>query len=154
MKSCFFIGHRDTPPEVYPVLQAAVEQHIVEYGVTEFFVGNYGVFDRMAARAVVAAKEKFPEVTLDMLLPYHPIECPVECPRGFDATFYPPGMENVPRRFAILRANRYMVDNVDYLIAYAWHLVSNARELLQYAQRRRTVFTNLANEQGALAHHL
>ena len=36
----------------------AIEQHIVEYGVTEFIVGNYGGFDHMAAKAVIAAKER------------------------------------------------------------------------------------------------
>ena len=35
-KSCFFIGHREASEEIYPALYAAVEQHIVEYGVTEF----------------------------------------------------------------------------------------------------------------------
>ena len=37
-KSCFFIGHRETSEEIYPALYAAVEQHILEYGVTEFIV--------------------------------------------------------------------------------------------------------------------
>ena len=48
-KSCFFIGHRETSEAIYPTLYAAVEQHILEYGVTEFIVGHYGVFDRLAA---------------------------------------------------------------------------------------------------------
>ena len=56
---------------------------------------------------------------------------------GFDGTFYPPGMESVPRKVAIVRANRYVVDHVDYLIAYAWHPASNARELVEYARTRK-----------------
>jgi hypothetical protein len=28
-----------------------------------------------------------------------------------------------------------MVDHVDYLIAYAWHPVSNARKLVEYAKK-------------------
>ena len=32
----FFIGHRDVPDSVLPMLSQAVEQHIVEYGVTDF----------------------------------------------------------------------------------------------------------------------
>ncbi len=44
-KSCFFIGHREASEEIYPALYAAVEQHILEYGVTEFIVGHYGGFD-------------------------------------------------------------------------------------------------------------
>lgn len=48
----------------------------------------------------------------------------------------PPGMEDVPRKLAIVRANRYMVDHVDFLIAYAWHPASNARELVEYAEKK------------------
>lgn len=136
MRSCFFIGHREASVEIFPALAAAVEQHIVELGVTEFFVGSYGSFDRMAARAVTTAKARHPEVTLFLLLPYHPAERPIDPPAGFDGSFYPPGMESVPRRFAISRANRYMVDHVDYLIAYSWHPASNARELAKYAEKR------------------
>ena len=136
MKSCFFIGHREASPEVFPALTEAIEQHITEYGVTEFIVGHYGGFDHMAAKAVIAAKKQHPEITLSMLIPYHPAERSVELPQGFDNRFYPPGMEKVPRKFAIIRANRYMVDHVDYLIAYAWHPASNAQNLVEYGRKR------------------
>lgn len=136
MKSCFFIGHREASSEILPALAEAVEKHITEYGVTEFIVGNYGGFDRVAAKAVIAAKARHPGITLSMLIPYHPAERPSELPQGFDNTFYPPGMEKVPRKLAIVRANRYMVDHVDYLIAYAWHPASNARDLVEYAGKR------------------
>lgn len=65
-KSCFFIGHREASKEIYSVLYAAVEQHIVEYGVTEFIVGHYGGFDRLAASAVKEAKRFYPEVRLSL----------------------------------------------------------------------------------------
>ena len=136
MKSCFFIGHRETSIEILQTLTETVEKHITEHGVTEFFVGNYGGFDHMAAKAVIATKERHPNITLSMLIPYHPAERPIKPPQGFDNTFYPPGMEKVPRRLAIVRANRYMVDHVDYLIAYAWHPASNARDLVEYARNR------------------
>jgi len=136
MASCFFIGHREASSEIFPALINAVTHHIADHGVTEFIVGNYGGFDHMAARAVIAAKERHPEIILSMLIPYHPAERPIEVPPGFDNTFYPPGMEKVPRKLAIVRANRYMIDHVDYLIAYAWHPASNARNLLEYAQKR------------------
>ena len=143
MKSCFFIGHREASSEILPALRATIEQHIVEYGVTEFVVGHYGGFDRIAAKAVIDAKTQHPEITLSLLIPYHPAERPLKLPPGFDNTFYPPDMEKVPRRLAIVRANRYMVDHADYLIAYAWHTGSNARELAEYAQRKKIAVTNL-----------
>ena len=55
MSICFFIGHRDTPADVYSQIVAEVERPIL-CGVTEFVVGHYGAFDRMAARAVREAK--------------------------------------------------------------------------------------------------
>lgn len=136
MRSCFFIGHKEASDEVYPALADAVEQHVTEYGVTAFFVGHYGGFDRMAAKAVIAAKKRHPGITLSLLIPYHPAERPIEPPAGFDCTFYPPGMESVPRKLAIVRANRYMVDHVDCLIAYVWHSASNAWNLVEYARKR------------------
>ena len=136
MKSCFFIGHRDIAHDILPQLCAEVERHICMCGVTEFIVGHYGAFDRLAASAVITAKKQHPEITLSLLIPYHPAERPIAPPPGFDNTFYPPGMENVPRRLAIVRTNRYMVDHADYLIAYVWHAASNARTLLEYAKKR------------------
>lgn len=135
-RSCFFIGHRDATREVLPALEETVEQHISEYSVTEFIVGSYGGFDRLAASTVIHAKKRHPHITLTLLLPYHPAERPLGKPAGFDRTYYPPDMEKVPRRLAIVRANRYVVDHVDYLIAYAWHPASNARELTEYAKKR------------------
>ena len=142
-KSCFFIGHREAGPEILPALEDAIEKHISEYGVTEFIVGHYGGFDRLAARALVSAKKRHPEIRLLILIPYHPAERPIETPPGFDGTFYPPGMESVPIRYAIPRANRYMIDHADYLISYAWHPASNARNLLDYAHKKAICITNL-----------
>lgn len=84
VKSCFFIGHREASSEILPILAEAVEKHISEYGVTEFIVGNYGGFDHIAAKAVIAAKERHPGITLSMLIPYHPAERSIEPPQGFD----------------------------------------------------------------------
>ena len=50
-KSCFFLGHRSAPASILPALEGAVERHITEHGVTCFYVGRYGNFDRLAGRA-------------------------------------------------------------------------------------------------------
>ena len=72
MSRCFFIGHREAPETILSPLFSAVERHIVEYHVNEFVVGHYGSFDRFAQKAVTDAKKRFPDVTLTILLPYHP----------------------------------------------------------------------------------
>lgn len=136
---CFFIGHRDASSSLMPQLESAVKKHITDYGVTDFVVGQYGAFDRMAARAVIEAKKVFPNITLSILLPYHPSERKVHAPEGYDSTFYPPGMESVPRRFAITQANQYMIRHCDYLIAYAWQSASNAKRFLEFARHQPSI---------------
>ena len=136
-KTCFFIGHRDAPDTIYPALLAEVERHITEFGVGEFIVGHYGRFDSLAARAVKELKDRYPEVELTLLLPYHPSKRYIQKPEGFDSLFYPSGMEKVPYRAAIVAANRYVVDHADYLISYAWQPGSNARALVEYAKKSR-----------------
>ena len=138
MKSCFFIGHREAPESLAEILAESIERHISEYGVNEFVVGGYGAFDRMSVRQLALAKKRHPEINIMLLTPYHPSERKVYLPKGFEVTFYPPGMERVPKRLAIVRANRYMIEHSDCLIAYVWHAASNARELLEYAQKLET----------------
>jgi len=133
-KRCFLIGHRNVPESIRSSLCNAIEQHISTYGVEEFYVGSYGQFDRMATQALTNAKYIFPHIRLYLLAPYHPSERPISLPVGFDGSHYP-FERAVPRRVAIIAANRMMVDYCDFLITYASH-PGNAREILYYAQNR------------------
>ena len=133
---CFCFGHSDTPDWFAPILQTTIERLICQQHVTDFMVGHYGNFDRMAAHAVMEAKRLHSDVTLTLLLPYHPAERPIPLPNGFDGSFYPPCMDRIPRRFAIARANRYIVDQAQYLLVCVCHPASNSFELLHYARNR------------------
>ena len=135
MAVCFLLGHRYVPGELWPRLAEAVERHILEFGVRDFVVGHYGEFDAMAAGAVREAKKRHPEVTLTLLLPYYDPR-PGAVLEGCDRTFFPPGMEQVPKPFAIPRANRYMLAHCDYLICYDKGYPGNTRTLAEAARRR------------------
>ena len=135
-KSCFFMGHREADERLLPRLELIIERLIQEDCVRYFYVGGYGGFDRIAAAAVKRAKQKYPDITLMLVLPYHPAERPTEAPNGFDGTYHPEGLENTPRRYAIVRTNQIMVDDSDWLVCYVRHGASNSRNLLEYAKRR------------------
>ena len=49
---------------------------------------------------------------------------------------YVEGLENTPRRYAIVHTNQIMVDTCDWLVCYVRHGASNSRNLLEHAQRR------------------
>ena len=140
MNSCFFIGHRDAGEAVFPLLEGEIERHIVEYGVEEFIVGRHGRFDGMAARAVKQLKKRYPGVQLILLLSYLKNE---PLPEGFDGSIYPEELELVPKRFAILRANRAAVDGCDYLITYVRRNYGGAWRCLEYARNHRKNITNI-----------
>jgi len=135
-KTCFFMGHRDAPESIYTLIIAEAERHIAEYGVTAFIVGHYGAFDRMAARAVSELKKEHANIHLTLLLPYHPAVRTVCTCAPFDSTLYPSGMENVPPRYAISRANRKIIDQVGYLICYSRLPCSSTHKLMLHAAGR------------------
>ena len=122
--------------EILPLLKVSVERHIEQCGVIDFAVGKYGSFDRFAAQAVQAAKQHNPEIRLTLLLAYYNPTQLTGALSGFDDTLYPDGLEFVPRRTAIVRANQYMIQHSDYLIAYDKGRVGNTRELVRYARHR------------------
>ena len=147
MKTCFLIGHRDAPFMIREKLEKSIAAAITKYGVTEFVVGQYGASDKMAAVCLAEAKKAHPELRLVLLLPYHPSERAVALPAGFDGRFYPPGMESVPRRLAIVRANEYMAKHCDLLIGYAVLQNSNPGRIMRKACPGCTVI-NLAGKES------
>lgn len=152
--SCFFIGHREAGGDVAPALAEAVERHIAEYGVTDFYVGHYGGFDGLAAQAVKEAKERHPEIRLTLVLPYHPAIRPINTPKGFDSTYYPWEEERIQKRLAIIKTNQRMVDTCDYLITYAYHFLGGTGQIVEYARKREKKglikVTNLSSSPNAL----
>ena len=135
-KSCFFVGHRETDERMLPGLESEIDRLIREEAVRYFYVGGYGGFDRIAAIAVKHAKQKHPDITLMLVLPYHPAERAVPITDGFDGTYHPEGLENTPRKYAIVRTNQIMVDTCEWLVCCVRHGASNSWKLLEYARRR------------------
>lgn len=133
-KTCFFIGNRYAPSDIRAQLIEVVEKHITEYGVHTFTVGHYGAFDSMAIGVLRELKKRYPDIVLYLLAPYA-LTQKRDVPVNFDGSFYPEGLEKVLFRYAIVQANKYMVQNSDYLISYCHH-IGNTRNIVEYAQRR------------------
>lgn len=134
-KACFLFGHSVTPYGVTAMIEATAERHYHEYGIRSFYVGNRGNFDRYAAAAIKRLKTRYSDISLTLLLAYHPGERPTKLTEEFDSSYYPP-LENVPRQYAIVKANKCMIDTADSVICYVKHF-GNTRNLLEYARRRQ-----------------
>ena len=143
MKSCFMFGHADAPDSIMPRLDKAIEHCYSQYGITDYYIGNRGRFDSLAASAVKRAKQRHHDIRMYLLLAYHPGERPVDLWGGFDGSYYPP-LEGTPKQYTIVKANRHMVNTADAMICYVCH-VGNTRNLLEYAQRRKKDGVHIEN---------
>lgn len=146
MKTCFMFGHSDTP-DILQSLMVAMDYCYEQLGVRRFVVGSRGNFDRrMACRGIAYLKEKHDDLLAQQVIAYHPALHRAEVqsvPNCFDGTYYPFGAERIPNAFAIRRVNELMVQESDVLICYAFR-PGNARNLLEYAQRKNVPIINLA----------
>jgi uncharacterized phage-like protein YoqJ len=133
--SCFLIGHRESNEDLLPTLEASIAHLILNKNVRYFYVGGYGGFDRIATIALRKAKSTHPEITLMRLLAYHPAERNPELPLSFDGTYFPDGLEKVPKQFRIPRANKHMIDASDWLICNVRHNAGNSSRLFEYAKK-------------------
>ena len=132
-KTCFMFGHATAPEETVSLIEAAAEKHYHKYGIHTFIVGNHGSFDSYARIAITRLKERYSDISLFLLLAYHPSVKRISLPIGFDQSYYPP-IENVPKQYAIVRANQYLVKESDSIICFVIH-PGNSRNLLEYARR-------------------
>lgn len=148
-KRCCFAGHskiydRDV---VQREIISCAEQLINEYGVNEFFVGNYGEFDSCAAGAVKKLKEKY-DIKLILIIPYLTKEINENkeyYKNSFDEICVATIPEKVPAKYRILYANRYMADNCDYIICYVNSSWGGAAKTLEYAKKLNRKIVNLAH---------
>ena len=128
-----FCGHREVYQQerIADELDRIIEKLILD-GATQFLLGGYGQFDMLAARAVARAKERHPDIESVLVIPY--------LDRQYDMTLYDrtlyPALENVPRRFAILKRNEYMVDAADVVVAYVKYEWGGAAKALEYARHK------------------
>ena len=130
-----FCGHKDifdNDGTIRSWLTRVVENLILQ-GADLFYLGGYGGFDRLAASVVWGMKRKYPGIQSVLVLPY--LDKKVDAEK-YDRTTYPP-LETVPRRFAILKRNEWMVSEADVLVAYVLYDWGGASKTLEYAKRKK-----------------
>jgi hypothetical protein len=116
---------------------------IEERGVDTFYVGNNGAFDRAVLHALKLIQTAYAHIRYAVVLDYLPTT-----PQS-EPTLYPEGLELVPRRFAIDRRNRWMVEQAEFLITYVIADYGGAAKFQSLAQRQGKTVINLAERQEA-----
>lgn len=136
MGLCTFFGHKDTPDSVYPELLHVIREMILHRGITDFMVGNHGIFDSMVLKSLRELKKRYPYICYYVVLAYMPggkREYEVYAP---EETVLPEGIERVPKRFSIAWRNQWMVQQSQVVICYVTHGWGGAAKAVEYAKKQ------------------
>ena len=144
-----FCGHREIAQttEVEEWLQTVIHG-LIEQGATTFYLGGYGAFDGLAASVLRKEKKNHPSIELILVLAYLNGR---QDAAGYDGSVYPE-LEKIPRRFAILHRNRWMVQSADVVVAYVLHDWGGAATTLRYAKQKRKRI--ISYSEGTRGQHL
>lgn len=145
-KVCTFFGHADSPTNIKKEIKKVIDDLILQKGVTTFYVGSNGNFDRMVQSVLIDLKKQYPNLECCTVLAYMP-GIKSEFDTGYEKleTLYPDGLEKVPKRFAIDWRNKWMVQQSDYVISYVCHSFGGAAKYMELAKRKKKIVYNLAN---------
>ena len=90
-------------------------------------------------------KANFPEIELVFITPYLDKNCSkLEFAKyHYDGVIFPP-LESVPRKFAILKRNEWVVEEADLVIAYVMYSWGGAAKSLEYAKRKKKTIITFA----------
>jgi len=116
---------------------------LLRAGYRTFYLGGYGDFDNLAAAVLCEFKEVYPDLERLLIIPYIDREYNTA---QYDGTLYPP-LENVPKRFAISRRNKWTIEQASVLIAYVDHNWGGAAKTLEYAVKKKLQIINLGGLQ-------
>ncbi len=140
MHSCTFVGHKDTPKEIKPVLRSVLINLIKHKDVDTFYVGTHGSFDFIVLNLLSEIKEIYTHIKYYKVLAYLPQKA--EDYDEYEFSIYPE-LEEVPLKYAIIERNKWMIRKSDYLICYVAHNFSNAHKFLEFALKENKNVINL-----------
>ena len=142
-----FCGHSNClfSDEEKEKLKQLLIKEIRKNPTCKFYLGGYGDFDSLCLRTLRKLKKDFPEIELLFITPYLDKNySKLELAKSYyDDVIFPP-IESVPRKFAILKRNEWMVDSADLVIAYVKYSWGGAAKTLEHAKRKKKQIKNLA----------
>ena len=142
--ACTFFGHHDCPSTIKPKLRDVLIDLIENQSVNMFYVGNQGHFDSMVRAILRELQTAYPQIGYAVVLAYLPekqIEGYIE---DYADSMLPEGIERVPRRFAIVWRNKWMLRRSDYVVTYITHSWGGAAQFAAMAERQKKTVINLA----------
>ena len=141
--SATFIGHS----ECFGLSSDLLKQEIIKLiklGITDFYSGGQGEFDRICARCVFDLKKQYPHIKNYLVIPY--LTFRIFNKDIFDEVIYPEGFEKYHFKSAIIKRNRYLVENSLYAICFVNHSYGGAFSTFSFAKKKNVNIINLTKD--------
>lgn len=143
-----FFGHSNClfNDDIKKQLKNILLDEIIKNPTCKFYLGGYGDFDELCLRTLMELKHDFPTIEILFITPYLDKNySKLELAKYYyDNVIFPP-IESVPRKFAILKRNEWMVNSADLVIAYVTYSWGGAAKTLAYAKRKNVPIYNLSS---------
>ena len=142
-----FFGHSNClfNDDIKKQLKNILLDEIIKNPTSKFYLGGYGDFDGLCLSTLRELKHDFPSIEILFITPYLDKNySKLELAKYYyDDVIFPP-IESVPRKFAILKRNEWMVEQADLVIAYVKYSWGGAAKALEYAKRKKKRIINIA----------
>jgi len=137
MSTCSFFGHSclyEQSEEIAQKLRQIIID-LIEKGVDTFYVGNHGEFDILSSKIASDLRTLYPHIQVVVVLCY-PNELQY-LKSSFTDFLMPSEVEAAPKRACIVKRNKWVVDNSDYVVGYIKYKIGGAYSVVQYAQKHK-----------------
>ena len=145
----FFCGHANSSLSFKEKsnFSILIKKLLILYPNCNFYLGGYGNFDNFCLQYLHNLKKcKYPNIKITFVTPYlDQIYLKNKLLLNYyDDVLFPP-LENVPKKFAILKRNEWAVKHSNLIIAYVSHFIGGASKTLKYAIDNGIPYINEAN---------
>lgn len=151
MLICTFAGHRNVfDSSIEAKVRSSIDELLQEDDEFIFYTGGIGEFDDLCSTAVRAAKKKYINKKIKLILCEPYMKQSINKNKEFLYTLYddieiPITLMGCHPKGAIEKRNRLMVEQSDFLIAYVTQENGGAFRTLKYAIKIGVPFVNLSN---------
>ena len=144
-----FAGHSiiNSSKMLKEAVKEQIRNNISDTEKVIFYLGGYGDFDEICAYACKELRQEYTNMETVYVTPYLSLSAQEKIKEMqkcglYDITIYPP-IENVPKKFAILRRNKWMIENSDLVITYVKHTYGGAYKSLKIAKQKKKKTINI-----------
>ena len=137
MTICSFFGHGHLFGQSKEIAQTLrqIIINLIENGVDTFYVGNHGEFNILSSQIACELKILYPHIQVVVVLCYPNELQYLKC--QFTDFLMPSEIEATPKRACIVKRNRWVIDNSDYIVSYIKYKMGGAYSAIQYAEKRK-----------------